>query len=228
MHNKMGCMMKVEVVYNGPREYPLTKSLLEYNLKLGFKYGESLGESEEFGLGVGLIRFHERYKMIYKELPDGISLRMDDKVTSDITSIMSNMNSSTLVHASSQIEFLKTNNSLYLSMLSYEAQKYREQIWASDKIDVSYGKCFSLAQHLSRICLEKNIPGIVAALPSFHATIVIDGICVDGSWYDGRLFREEDLIEESERRDLDHLSTSDFTLYTLEEFIQYYEKHHST
>lgn len=217
--------MKVEVIYGSPREYPLTKSILEYNLKIGFEYGEGFGESEEFGLALGLTRFHERYKELYKEVPTDIKLRLDGKVVGDIGSIMSNMDSAVLVNASSQIEFLKTKNSLYLSMLSYEAQKYRVGVW-KEQMDVSCGKCYSLANHLSKICLEHGIPAAVAALQSFHATIIVDGICVDGSWFDGRLFRDKDLIEESERRDLDHLSTFDFTLYSLEEFIQYYEKQH--
>lgn len=217
--------MKVEVVYAGPREYPLTKSILEYNLKLGFDYGEAFGESEEFGLALGLTRFHDRYKEIYKRVPEDIGLRLDGKVTTTISSVMSNMSSSVVVEASSQIEFLKTRNSLYLSMLSYEAQKFRMETWKKDKMEVSCGKCYSLANHLSKICLEHDIPATVAALQSFHATIIVDGICVDGSWFDGRLFSYKDLLEESERRYLNELSLSDFTLYGLEEFMAYYKKH---
>lgn len=212
--------MKVDVILK--ENDILVKSILDYNFKCALEYSNALEESDEYGLALGSTRFFQRYKDLFGEHPksEDITLRLNDKVSMTLSDLMKTIDQRTLVNASSQIEFIVSRSTFDVSLLRYEAQKFRKTVWENDKIDVSTGKCYSLAKHLGGLCQAFNIPGVIAEVPRFHSVLIVDGICIDGSWYDGYLFKTSALCRASRERDLDELETSDYTIYSIPEFIE--------
>lgn len=235
--------MKIDV----KSEDKILKSLVEFNIMYGRRYANALdynlsriilkdmkkedyyknNEKDIIGLVVGLIRANNRIKELRGGFindigSDLIKISIDSGEYKTISDILKGANPAYVINGCHLYEFNHTNNSPFLAKLSFEAQKYRFSVLKRNKHDVSEGKCFTLAKRLVDICKQQFIPANVAFILSQHATLVVDGVCIDGSWMDGCLFKDDEIVKASDLRSLDDFRTNEFTIMDLEEYSKFY------
>lgn len=206
----------------------LEESILKFNLDYGFEYYDMIKEgfdvyNENLGLAMGIIRYQRRMKLLTgNEVERNFLLSIDGKESLDVYETLQGIEKKFLINSLMLYEFLHTNNNPKIALLNYEAQKFRYNVLRDEKEDVSCGRCFSLANHLGEICIQRGINATIAYIEQYHATLVVDGICIDGSWLDGSLFNNEEMEKATNLRDLDFSPVEYYKIVDLNEFNRRY------
>lgn len=220
----------------------IVQSMLSYNAIYAYDYTEMITNRFKENLSsnfvdslstvLGLIRFSKRFEKVFGHSPcdlivgvNGSAIGSSGTVEKPIKEILKSVNSQIYINANYEFEFLETVNTLWLSMVSLEAQKIRNRILKETGEEPSIGSCFTVAKELSNYCETMGIPACVAYAKSYHATLIVDGICIDGSWMDGCHFKEEEIMEATKLRNLDCIDMEDFKTTSIKNYMKVYEEY---
>lgn len=229
--------MDIKLIMPDTCDKQLVKAMLDYNIMYGKVYTDKIKKnfrdnlysnySEIFAMVLGLLRFQKRYKEVFGSQPDEVRVSVNGGDVQFVSEVLSNVDKNILVNAEFEYEFLETRNSIYLAKVNLEAQMFRSKTLEDDGEEPSNGKCFTLAKKLSEFCIMNGIPACVSYMEKYHAVLVVDGVCIDGSWMDGCNYNEDEISKSSEARDLDNEDLEWFTIVSVNDYLEFYRENYN-